>query len=362
MGLDRREALEKAFDAVESDEKEETTQPDKEGEGAELEAKVEDEQKTDKEDGTPEGEQKPEGDDADTKEREAAARVEQKPEGEQKPVVTDRAPNSWKPAVREHWAKLPSEVRAEVSRREKEILQGMSQVAQIRKFGNDFAQVIGPYSHLIRAQNSTPLQAVSNLMQTAAGLTTGSQEQKAAIISDIIHNYKVDLKMLDQVLSQHAQNPPAYRNRQQPTNEAPPAWAQPIFSFMTEVQTARERREQEGQEKAAKDIEQFQDHPFFDDLREDIADILEMAANRNRTLTMEQAYKIAIDANPEIKKIIDQRAAATRNANGGDSRITRARRAAKTISSAPKGDKVGGKLVGGTRKEALEAAWEEQSR
>src|SRR5688572_18603519 len=96
----------------------------------------------------------------DKKEARAAADLERKPVSA--PATGDKPPNSWKPATREHWSRLPPEVRAEVSRRELEIQQELSKTAQVRRFAQDFANTINPYSHLIRAQNSTPLQAVNN--------------------------------------------------------------------------------------------------------------------------------------------------------------------------------------------------------
>lgn len=302
----------------------------------------------------PEVDKKPE--DPLKKEAEAAKDLEKRTPA----PVTDRAPNSWKPAIREHWGKLPPEVRAEVNRRELEIQQTLSQTAQVRKFANDFAQTIQPYSHLIRSQNSTPLQAVNNLMQTAAGLLQGNMEQRARIVSDIIANYGVDIKILDQVLSSGGYNP-----NQQAQVQAVPQWAKPLFGFMENVQTLQQQRQHQMQQEAEQAIQALEAKPFFDDVREDMADLMEAAANRGRVLSMEQAYEKAIALNPEIAKVIEQRKLAERNRNPvseAAATLARARKAASTVKGSPAGTKVG--VPSGTklsRRQQLSEAWDNAS-
>jgi hypothetical protein len=292
-------------------------------------------------------------------EKEAAQKQpkEQKTEQSSQPV-TDKAPQSWKPAIREHWAKLPAEVRAEISRRELEVQQALSRSDQARKFSDQFIQTINPFAHLIRAQNSTPLRAVHNLMTTAAGLMTGNMEQKAKIVAEIINNYGVDIKTLDSVLS----NAPIPQN--QGHAAVPQQFAQmlqPVYSFIDEVQQMRQAQQQKLQEQADAEVAQVQGEPFFDDLRDDIADIMEIAANRGRKMTIKEAYDKAVELNPEISKIIKQRKEAEA-ARAGMVVVDRARKAASTISGAPAGGRVAGKGAPKNRREALEQAWEDNSR
>jgi hypothetical protein len=294
----------------------------------------------------------------DKKEGAAAGALERKPGDKPVPVAdpnAERAPNSWKPATREHWAAVHPEVKAEIVRREKEIQVTLSQTAQVRKFAQDFAQTVNPYSHLIRAQNSTPLQAVNNLMATAAGLMQGSAEQKAKIVSEIISNYGIDIQVLDKVLSSGGYNP-AGAQPQQPV----PQWAQPLFGFMDNVQKMQQQRQVQMQQEADEAITALEQKPFFDDVREDMADLMETAANRGRLLTPEQAYERAIALNPEIKKIIDQRELAAKNRNPvseAAATLARARKAASSVKGAPVGAKAGGPAGKQTRRQQLLEAW-----
>lgn len=271
--------------------------------------------------------------------------------------ATDRAPNSWKPAIREHWANLPPEVRAEVSRRELEVQQTLSQTAQVRRFAQDFAQTINPYSHLIRAQGSTPLQAVNNLMGTAARLMQGNQQEKATTVAEIIANYGIDIQVLDQVLSNGTYNPGNAPSQTQ----AVPTWAKPIFGFMDNLQRMQEQRQLQIQQEADQAIQQLEQRPFFEDVREDMADLMETAANRGRVLTMEQAYEKAIALNPEISKIVEQRKRAETSRNPvseAAATLARARKAASSVKGSPAGTKAGanGKM---TRRQQLSEAWDD---
>lgn len=360
----RREQLAKAWEEVE--EKDESTKLEGDGESAKADDSGSEAQAAGKEHSeAPDGKQaeKAEADkgteNPDKKEAQAAADLERKTERSSAPA--DRAPVAWKPATREHWGRLPPEVRAEITQRELSIQQELTRTGQVRKFAQDFANVVAPYSHLIRAQNSTPLQAVNNLMQTAAGLVQGNQDQKARIVAEIIANYGVDVQNLDKVLSAGAYNPQNVQNAQ--TN-AVPQWARPIFGFMDNLQKMQEQRAQQLQVEAEQALEAMAEKPFFDDLREDMADLMETAANRGRTMTMDQAYSYALSARQDLKKIVEQRNAAERNRNPvseAAATLARARKAASSVKGAPQGTKVGaaagGKL---SRKQQLMEAWNDQ--
>lgn len=270
-----------------------------------------------------------------------------------------KAPVSWKPAAKEQWAKLPVDIRQEVLRRETEISKYISQNDHHRKFGESFTQIVKPFYPLIQAQNSTPLQAVKNMMTTAAGLAVGNPGQKAQIVAEIIGNYNIDIEMLDKLLSGQT-NPQHQQSRGQGSIDPAMLQAlQPVFGFMDEVKQARTQREQRQVQEAHALIEDKSTTlPFFEDLTDDMADLMEIASKRGIELTLEQAHEKALALNPEISKIVaTQRATEEARKNGG-TRLSQRRRAASTISGGPSGGG-DGKTVPKNRKEALEAAWDE---
>jgi hypothetical protein len=367
MSNERRAALEAAFDAAEAEAEGQETELEEEvpdGEESEPDVEVGEEGG---EEGEAEGEEKP---DAQRVEQEAATRQPGKDKPGQKKPATDsrqvkqpvqgqpsevKAPQSWTPAEREHWGKMPAEAQRAVARRELEVQQALSRSADSRKFQDSFVRTVQPYAHLIRAQNSTPLQAVNNLMQTAAGLTTGTQPQKAAIVAEIIANYGIDIQTLDDVLSKRPT-----QQGQQPSAAIPPQVAaalKPIHQFMSQAEQMRQQQIQHVQSQAETVVAQYAEKlEFFEDLREEMADIMEVAAARGKEMSMEQAHAMAVNLNPEIKKILDQRKRAARQTD--PNKINRARRASSSIKGAPNGaGNSQGKPT--SRRQALLEAWDD---
>ena len=251
------------------------------------------------------------------------------------PVVTppelEKAPQSWTPAEREAWNKVPSDARAAIMRREQEIQRGLSQSAVHRKFANDFHAVIKPYENLIRAQNSHPLQAVQNLMQTAAALTTGSAQQKAMVVREIMQNYGVDVEALDAVLT--GQPIPERSMESHPATQLFEQRIAPIEQFVGTLQQRLAQQQQKMQEETQTEIQQFAaTADFFEDVREDMADLMEAAANRGRNLTLKDAYERACAINPEVSAIVSQRRNAQAAQQKGNTVIA-ARQAAGSLKA-----------------------------
>jgi hypothetical protein len=65
------------------------------------------------------------------------------------------------------------------------------------------------------------------------------------------------------------------------------------------------------QERSAAAVQEFSAKAeFLDDVREDMADLLEGAARRGVALTMEEAYDRACHMNPDIRRVLQQRESA----------------------------------------------------
>lgn len=312
---------------------------------------------------------KPEADAYEVEATAAARTEEQKPATTPAPTeqpapteaapATDAAPISWKNEEKAHWAKVPPEVKAIIQRREQEVQRALNNTAHARRFAGEFQQVVAPFAHLIRAQNSHPLQAVHNLMTTAAGLMTGNQQQKAAIVAEIISNYGVDLQTLDSTLagSQQQPNPNAGRGSMDPNISQA---LQPIYQFMEKIDQNRQTYEAQQAAKTAEEIETFgANKPFFEEVRNDMADLIELAARRNRKLSLDEAYTMAISANPQYASAVRQNTDAAA-VSAAAATLARARNAASSVKGAPAS---GGAppVKPTTRRGALEAAWEEKS-
>jgi hypothetical protein len=295
-------------------------------------------------------------------EKSEAKKVEAKTPEVKAPAV--KPPQSWTPKAREEWAKIPATAQAEIQKREVEVQRALSQSANARKFGEEFHKVVSPYEGLMRAQGArSPLDAINNLVQTAAGLSLGSAQQKAQIVGNIIRQYGVDLATLDAHLA--GSTPP-------PDTQAggvPPEFASaldaklaPVMQFIQQMQGVSATREQQTQAQADQAVENFVQNPevseFFEDLREDMADLMETAARRGRHLTLEQAFKQATALHPDIADIISKRAA-FKAAKGNATTVASRKAAASSLApGGPNG--IGGgdpKTLRGAISAAVDKHW-----
>lgn len=267
-----------------------------------------------------------------------------------------RAPVSWKPEVREHWKGLPKGVKQEILRREQDIQTGMQQASGFRKLAQEYASTVRPFEQLIRAQNSTPAQAITNLMQTASRLTLGTPTQKAQVITEIIQNYAVDIETLDSVLAgvelPGTDNDPLLQQIDQRL--------QPISQFMSQFQQAEQEQTGVITQEALTELQQFAqqpEHEFYEDVRNDMADILELAVQRGRKVTLQEAYQQACHFNPEIKKVLDFREAKKRAARPSGEDLGRKKRAASSVSGRAPAGRLG--QGGGSLRDTIASAFED---
>lgn len=360
MDPTRREALEAAFEKVEKEPEIQTTGVEKTDETTkpyEVESKAAarvDEKSPEKKDEEPFLKETSSGTEAPQRENGTVEKPSEK--AGEKPEDDLKVPISWKTEEKAHWAGVPKEAKAAILRRELETQRALSISAQARKFSDEFVKTVQPYAHLIRAQNSTPLNAVDNLMRTAAGLMTGTADQKAAIVAEIIGNYGVDVPTLDKVLTAAVQNPKFNAN----SAALPPQMLdalKPVYEFMDRVKTERQQREQQVKEQVEQQIEEFgRDKAFFDEIREEMADLIDFSAARGRSLTLQDAYDRVIAMNPKYKEAIAQKTHASEVSQAGAT-LAKARRAASSVVGSPAGGSVSPKPPA-TRREALERAFD----
>jgi hypothetical protein len=354
----RREALEAAFEELENDgeEGEPKTPPvggddqadggvGEGGDGKNDDLSEADEKLDSKEGKVDDKKGKQKEPSADEKERAAARDLGKPGQGKQAPApkadsTTTRPPNSWTPAAKEKWGAIPADVRATILKRETEIQKTLSETDNLRRWSQDLAKVINPHLPFIQASGSNPLGAIQSLLGTASQLYGGNVETKASVVAQLIWRYGVDIKALDGILSKKQLPNGGAPEQVGRAPEAPPAWAQPLFGFMNQAQQARQAAEQRELQQAAQEIEQVQNEwPFFEDVREEVADLMEAAYNRGRVLTLKQAYERAVALNPEISQVLEQRKLAARKPAQD---LSRARRAASTIKGSPLGGGSGG--------------------
>jgi hypothetical protein len=249
------------------------------------------------------------------------------PKGEPLHDPFARPPQSWRPQVREAWNQLPAPVREEVYRREREVAGAMQESAQARQVLGHLESLQQAYAPALQAEGVNVLQATQNLMGLASRMRFGTPVEKAQTAAQFIRLYAVDEMAIALALD-------AIDKGQMPAPQAPrPAAPQPMYD--PRVTQLLEQREQQVRQSATQSVEEFgRDKEFFEDVREDMADLMDVAAKRGIDMDLARAYAAACRLNPDIAKVLDSRSAASRTGTSNEA-IRNARHAASSVRGTP---------------------------
>lgn len=249
-------------------------------------------------------------------------------EGQPTQAQEIKAPQSWKATVREKWSALPTEVRQEVDRREREMTLAMQDAAPAKKFQEQFRQTIAPFEMMLRAEGADPLAATANLFQTAAALRTAPPGTKAQLIANMVKTFGVPIEALAQAIDGQT---PTQQGPQQHFD--PNQLAQQIKQQI--MQEAAQQRQQQTLHQSKSEVEKFAAQAeFLDDVRQEMADYIEINDKRGREISLQAAYDWACKQHPEISQVMQRREAAKQTANVQTS-TQRSRAAASSVRSHP---------------------------
>jgi hypothetical protein len=237
-----------------------------------------------------------------------------------------KAPQSWKPIAREKWASIPAEIQQEVLRREKDVNIAMQESSEARQNYQRLRDVVAPYEPMLRAQNVDPYTAINSLFQSVATLTSGAPGAKAAVVANLITHYGVDVEQIDG----HLRGAPVQGQPGQP-----PVYQDPrVDQLLQQVEQAKYQREQSAMEQARAGLTEVEGLEFFMDVKDDMADILDIYAKKGVAISAKDAYNKAIWANPQVSEVLTQRREAQSAANPNGS-TQRARAAASSVKAEP---------------------------
>lgn len=253
----------------------------------------------------------------------------------------ERAPASWRPDVREHWGQLPEPVRAEIQRREVEVQRTLQESAEARKNYDAVMRTVAPYEAFIRAEGSNPIQAIDNLMATAAKLRTGTAPELASMVAGIVNQFGIGrfgngfIQALDSALAGQA---PVVDPQQAAMEQVLNQRLAPVQQMLTQFQQAQVAQQERIAQAAKSEVETFLDRAEFgNDVREEMADLMESASRRGQNLTLPEAYHKACLLNDRVRTVLQGRLQA-KGAQQQTSAAQRARAAAVSVSgSAPVG-------------------------
>jgi hypothetical protein len=234
---------------------------------------------------------------------------ENSPVRESKPevAISAKAPQSWRPAAREAWAALPESVKAEISRREGETSRVLTTTDEARKFQESFRTTVAPYEQMLRSEGAEPMQAMQNLLETARQLRSGDPGSKAALVAQIVRGYGVPIEALDAALAGQPMPQQAQQQFRDPR----------LDGLLQQIEQSKTQRAANEAAEADSAVTEFgAAKEFFADVRDDMADIIELAEKRGQKMDLEAAYKRACGMNDEISTVVRQREAAKAAATG----------------------------------------------
>ena len=158
---------------------------------------------------------------------------------------------------------------------------------------------------------ATPAAAIQNLFQTAAQLRTAPPGQKAQLVADMIMQFGVDLNALDGALTSRLSGRPQQGGHPlDPVMQMIDQRLQPVQQFINTFQQNRQQADQQIEQQAVSSWETFANdakNEFAWDLKDEIADILELAARRGQVVSLQDAYARATLAHPTISGIVQRR-------------------------------------------------------
>lgn len=270
-----------------------------------------------------------------------------------------KAPIDWGPKDRESWSKIPRHLQEKVMSREKELNTLMQSTVEARKTHEAFNQLSTKYgAALSGVAGSNPIEVAGNLFNTVANLRMGSPIQKAQIIADMISDFGVDINTLDSAIV--GQPAPAYTQEQDRVERLLAERLAPFEQMLGQQNAYAQQQKTQVQEAANREVQEFsQQAEFLNDVRHDMADLVDMAAKRGYNMPLKEAYDKACAFNPEVSAIMNERqkrASLTANNNS----IASKRNAASSVNGRQIGG--GGANPNASIRDSIASAWDSQGK
>ena len=283
--------------------------------------------------------------------QDAGSEAAQSQEGQQReePAV-DVAPKGLSPGMRENWKNLDDQTKAEFKRYEERI-GGMAQ-----KYANDarraqaMDRVLQPYNQLFQ-MNGGVQNILPGLLQTGAALQQGNEVERARTVAALINQFKVNPAQVADFLTGTQAKPSQESQLEDAINQR----LAPIQEQLKQFQQREQQFQQQGQQQVMDEINAFANDPnndFYNDVREHMADIMDLAAKQGRQMGLKEAYEAACWQNPEIRKVLQARQS--------QGQVQSRKRAASSIHGTPSGE--GSTAAPNDLRGALEQAWQKSNR
>lgn len=201
------------------------------------------------------------------------------------PTPYDNAPASWKGEAKGVWADLPEKARREVIRRERMIERTLHDTAQARQVAEEFIGVANQYDARLKDWGTTPVAAFKTFMDADRSLSTGPMSSRAAAIANIIKEYNIDIGALDSALAGATPDPLL------DVDGRVQALVQQQMAPFREMMATQEQAKTQQIVSVIDGMANNPDFPYFEEVREDMADLIEINMRRGVAVSLEDAYK-----------------------------------------------------------------------
>lgn len=244
---------------------------------------------------------------------------EPQPQEQKKPV---NVPQSWSATAKTKWAELPSDIQAEIAKREEEVHKGFTRMDEERNFGKQIKDVVTPYMPMITAEGGNPAAAIQDLLNTAYLLRTATPDRKAQLFAQLANQFGVDMNQLPQAtyVDPHLQ---ALEQRQR--------------QLENELQRERALKAQQEQSVIHSEINAFANDPaniHFESVKAHMAALLQNGLAKD----LRDAYDQAVYARPDIRStLLEQQRFESQAKRASDikNKTQAARNAAISVTGAP---------------------------
>lgn len=200
------------------------------------------------------------------------------------------APNTWRAEAAAEFSKLPPIVQQEVLKREEDIFKGIEGYKAEAAFGRGLKTVLDPYLPTLAQYGISPETQVKSMMEANYVLAFGAPQEKAALVRQIINDYKISPEDLGFIGNDSLQAlPPEVIDLQRQ-----------VQTLNSQLTATQRQREEEKKSEITRHVQTFASDPknvYFEELSNDIAHLLRTGAEK----TIEAAYEKAMWMNPVVR-------------------------------------------------------------
>jgi hypothetical protein len=219
------------------------------------------------------------------------------------------APIGFSPEAREQWKDVPDVVKSQIQAREKQIEEAIANTGEYRRTHQAITSLAQSYAPILAAEGAeTPMAAVEGLFRTVAELRVGTPQQTAQRMADLIGHYGIDIGYLDKALS----GTPIASPEQTAMERMLEQRLKPFESMLQGQQEQGYYQQQQAAQAVQTELQEFASKPdaeFLNDVRHDMADLIELASKQGRAMSFEEAYRKACSLNPQIASVLEKRKA-----------------------------------------------------